>query len=73
MRRCKVCGRWMRLKKENRYLVTKRPTGLNILCEAPTVYECFDCPTCGCQNIVNVREDDGTIRDDTAAEQEGEE
>lgn len=31
-------------------------SGLNVLVEGQKAYECFDCPECGCQNIVNIRE-----------------
>jgi len=53
---CKVCGRYFRAKAENKYLVTTIPTGIKMLVEGATVYECFDCPRCGCQNRVNTRE-----------------
>ena len=53
---CKVCGRLFRVKKENRYEVVIYPTGFNVFIERPRVYECFDCPKCGCQNTVNIRE-----------------
>ena len=55
--KCKVCGKRFKLLKENRYDVIKRPVGINIMTEAPTIFEAFDCPVCGCQNIVNVKED----------------
>ena len=60
---CKVCKKYFNAKKENRYVVTKTPVGLNILVEGSKVYECFDCPKCGCQNIVNVREENGKINE----------
>lgn len=56
MRRCKICGRYFRPKKNKKYEIVKEPTGLNVLVEEPTIYECFDCPRCGCQNIANIRE-----------------
>lgn len=55
---CKVCGRYFRAKKEDRYEVTVNPVGLNVLTERTKTYECFDCPKCGCQNIVNIKEVD---------------
>lgn len=58
MKRCKVCGRFFRLKSENRYEVVDRPTALTALVKKDTVFEAFNCPWCGCQNIVNVRETD---------------
>lgn len=56
MKRCKVCGKILKLKKEYKYLINDTPVGLNCLVEKSKIYECFDCPKCGCQNIVNVRE-----------------
>lgn len=49
---CKVCKSYFKAKKENKYLVTVRP-GKYL---RSTTYECFDCPKCGCQNTVNIRE-----------------
>ena len=58
MKRCKICGRFFRLKSENRYEVSDRQLvpALTSLIKKATVFEAFDCPWCGCQNIVNVRE-----------------
>lgn len=53
---CKVCKRYFRPKADKKYLVTNAPVGLKILSEAPRTFEAFDCPRCGCQNIVNIRE-----------------
>lgn len=55
---CKVCKRYFKAKKDDKYEVTIRPTGLNVLTERTRVYECFDCPKCGCQNMVNIKEVD---------------
>ena len=57
---CKVCGSEFPPKKEGKYIVQK--SGLNTLMEGVKSYECFDCPECGCQNIVNIRE--GGVPDD---------
>ena len=54
--KCKVCGKRMRLKAQDRYEVVVKPVGLNCLTTGTKVYEAFDCGNCGCQNIVNVRE-----------------
>ena len=56
MKKCKVCGSYMRLCSKNRYEITKEPVGLSCLVAGPVIYEAFDCPKCGCQNIVNIRE-----------------
>ena len=53
---CKVCKKLFIPKKENKYTVTKVPVGLAALTAPAIVYEAFDCPRCGCQNIVNQRE-----------------
>lgn len=52
MFKCKVCGKRFELQADRRYEVLRQS---NPVCW-PTVYECFDCPKCGCQNMVNVRE-----------------
>lgn len=53
--KCKICNKKFELLKENRYMVTNEnlkevsKIGLSI------VFEVFDCPYCGCQNIVGNR------------------
>ena len=54
--KCKICGKRIKLKKENRYEIVSNLTGLKMLYESPKTYECFDCTHCGCQHIVNIRE-----------------
>ena len=56
MMKCKVCGKRFKPIKENRYEVVKNPEGILALTQSSTTYEAFDCPRCGCQNIVGVRE-----------------
>jgi len=51
--KCKVCDKHVNLNKKNRYEIRIPSFGF----ERPTIYEAFDCPHCGCQNIVNIRED----------------
>lgn len=48
-RACERCGRKLDLKKEDRYTVI----GGKIL--HPVYFGAFDCPYCGCQNVVGVR------------------
>lgn len=64
MRKCKVCGKLFRLKANRRYEVISNPVGLGFLVEKPHILECFDCPRCGCQNMVNVREVGTTCNDE---------
>ena len=56
MRKCNVCGRRFRLLAKNRYEVVKNPVGLNCLTQGTVYYNAFDCPHCGCQNIVGILE-----------------
>lgn len=56
MRKCNVCGRRFRLRAKNRYEVAIRPVGLNCLTQGTVYYNAFDCPHCGCQNIVGIFE-----------------
>lgn len=50
--RCKVCGTRFSPKAENRYIAEERVTGLAALTTTGTTYEAFNCPQCGCQNVV---------------------
>lgn len=54
---CKVCGKQFDLVKENKYIVREKDKGLNSAFNGTKKFECFDCPHCGCQNVLNVRED----------------
>ena len=56
MMKCKVCGNRLKLNISNRYEVVVTPVGFACLTERAKVFEAFDCPVCGCQNIVNVKE-----------------
>lgn len=53
---CKVCKRRFVANKNDKYLVQKDRSIFDAIMTAPVTYEAFDCPKCGCQNIVNVRE-----------------
>lgn len=61
MKKCDVCGRRFRLLAKNRYEVVKNPVGLECLAKGATYFNAFDCPRCGCQNIVGVIEKEKVI------------
>ena len=55
---CDVCGRDFPLIAEERYTVRgteKSGIAAAISSEEADRYDAFDCPHCGCQNIVNLR------------------
>ena len=52
---CKVCKTNFELLKENKYIACDNK-GVQTIATGYKYYECFDCPKCGCQNIVNIRE-----------------
>ena len=57
MKRCKVCGKPLRLRKDGLYIVEKKDnTLLGAFTTQTQYFEAFDCPQCGFQNIVGVRE-----------------
>ena len=53
---CKVCKRRFVANKNDKYLAQRARSTVDAIMMAPVTYEAFDCPKCGCQNIVNVRE-----------------
>lgn len=55
MIKCKVCKKRFSPKKENKYIVQEIPTVTNVF-TGTKAFEAFDCPKCGCQNIVGIRE-----------------
>ena len=54
MRKCKVCGRRFRLLAKNRYEVMIIPYAFSL--KQPEYFNAFDCPKCGCQNIIGIVE-----------------
>lgn len=60
MTTCKICGRDFALIKEEHYIAehTDKEGVIPAFAgrEAPKLYDAFDCPHCGCQNIVGIRE-----------------
>ena len=48
--KCKVCGKKMKFRPEDRYVVKKIRSLVNV-----DTYDAFDCKHCGCQMIVNER------------------
>lgn len=59
MTTCKVCGRDFPLLGEDHYVV-RDPERTGIMPafngqDEPTLYDAFDCPHCGCQNMMQVR------------------
>ena len=71
--KCKVCKKRFKATKENRYEVDRTP--IFPLTALRTIDECFDCPYCGCQMVVNTKtdrsgkEDKQSIRDKVKAAQ----
>ena len=54
--KCKVCNKRFKPWAQRRYEVIKEPAPLEALAKKAVIFEAFDCPRCGCQNIVNIRE-----------------
>ena len=54
---CKVCGHVFEPTKERHYIAREK-TELFLIASnkmEPTLYDAFDCPTCGCQYIAKER------------------
>ena len=57
MLKCKVCGKKFIPRKDKKYEIKRRSENMMMdMFNRPVIYECFDCPRCGCQLVVNVRE-----------------
>lgn len=59
MTTCKVCGREFPLMIEERY-IARDPQRIGVLANLANTdkaieYDAFDCPHCGCQNVMQVR------------------
>lgn len=55
---CDVCGAEFPLRREDHYIVRDEgTTGLALVVGGPeeTLYDAFDCPYCGCQNVMQER------------------
>lgn len=60
MLKCKICGTEFPPVKENHYVARENEVvgGLNQLSSGKKeqkVYDCFDCPMCGCQVVAQER------------------
>lgn len=59
MATCKICGRDFPLLEEEHYIATDvKKTGLVTVIsgdDGPQLFDSFDCPRCGCQNIMQPR------------------
>lgn len=55
---CKICGKEFELKKDSHYIAREEEvTGITTIAKKVEVslWDSFDCPYCGCQNIVQQR------------------
>lgn len=55
--KCKICGKEFELKKKDLYVATDKSTGIGsaFATEEDPIYDTFDCPFCGCQNVMQER------------------
>ena len=70
--KCKVCGKRFRPTAKMRYLATETLAPIDVFTKARRVFECFDCPKCGCQNFVNIRMPEYEVTTDGGEETEEE-
>lgn len=54
-KKCKVCNKYFKLDASKKYIVSCSK-GLADIMTPEKRLEAIDCPTCGCQNILNIRE-----------------
>ncbi len=53
---CKVCGTRIKPAKDEIYAATERLTPMELLTSKARVFDAIDCPRCGCQNLLAIRE-----------------
>lgn len=68
--KCRKCGYKFYLKKDNLYTVKERLSVTEALTKSPSILEAFDCPICGCQNIVGIREERMKVDSENASEED---
>lgn len=76
MTTCKICGRDFPLMAEEHYVaVDTKCGGIKAVLEGDgtTLYDVFDCPHCGCQNVMQVRKVDLSECCECSCEEGGEE
>lgn len=52
---CKICGCRFEVRKEDKDLATEQFSLSDTLVKPKRVYEVIDCPSCGCQLMLNIR------------------
>lgn len=75
MYKCKVCNKEFELQRKDHYVARDNGrTGLSALAggSEEELYDAFDCPHCGCQNVMQERKRSCINEDDWFAEVEDE-
>ena len=54
--KCKACRKRFKPSAKLLYIVKERKAPLRALTEVAKTFECIDCPRCGCQKILGIRE-----------------
>lgn len=54
--KCRVCGKRLMPTKETVYFVSPKLSVAEVLTKKQTIYEACDCPRCGCQAVLGIRE-----------------
>jgi hypothetical protein len=54
--KCKICKHRFSLSKEMLYVAQEIACGVNIFTPATKMFDAVDCPKCGCQLLLNIRE-----------------
>lgn len=62
--RCKICGKKIKLNKDYTYMVRVTEEVFSFF-KSPRVFDAIDCPKCGTQNLLCVREK--RYKDETAS------
>lgn len=55
-KKCPICGFKFVVKKQDKYLVTKNLSISESFTKSADKYDAIDCPFCGCQILLSIRE-----------------
>ncbi len=56
MVKCSVCRKKIKIDKESVYQAQERLSVADAMIKVPRTFDAIDCPICGCQKLLQIRE-----------------